>query len=223
MRHAHFVFQRLLDQLKRCSKRKYFLDRSARSYLHIIVGSFGDLATGRQISKTGRHMAESLVRLQETPGSRIDKSNAARHVRQDLFVKNDFPRDALRGLCLAAVEFACAQCGQGGADEQPADKNVHLVQQIMHGFVGDRRWLFDYSHPAGRFDWAEGINIASHLEMPALAFADLFHQKLTLGRNNPGVRLKVLCKNGAATLIEHLADGLIGELDRRQTSPDSFH
>ena len=148
MCHTRFVFQRVLDELEWCSKGKHSLDRLAWSNLHVIAGGFRDIVIGRQIPETLRHMRKSVVCLKKTARLRIDKGNAAGHVCQDLFVKDDFAFDPSRSLCLATVEFACAPCGQGCTDQQPADKNLHLVQQIVHGFVGERCRLFDHSHPA---------------------------------------------------------------------------
>src|SRR5207248_2526798 len=83
--------------------------------------------------------------------------------------------------------------------------------------------LLSDSYPAGRFDRTERIKIAAPLEMPALALADILHQDFSLGRNRGGIWPKILREKCGAVLIEYLAEGLVGELNRGQTSPDSFH
>ena len=85
----------------------------------------------------------------------------------------------------------------------------------MDWFVSDCFWLLSHSHPAGRFDRTERIKIAPPLEMPAFAaLADLLHEDFALRRNGAGVRLKILREKCGAILIEYLAEGLIGELNR---------
>ena len=177
MRDACFVLERLLDQLKRCSKGEDFLDRFGRGNLNIAVGCFNNVAPGRRISETLRHLGKSLVGLKKTSRNRIDKSNATRHVGENFFIENNFAFDTPCGFDLAPVELACAPRANGCADQQPADKDVHLVQQIMHRFIGDGLGLRHHCHPAGRFHRAKRIKIAVPLKMAGLVRLDIVHQR----------------------------------------------
>src|SRR2546430_11920890 len=110
MGHTRLVFQRVLDELERCSKREHSLDRSGGSNLHVVVGGFGDVVTGWQISEALRHVRKCVVRLEKTAGPRIEQGNATGQVGQDLFVKNEFAFDALRRFDLALLKTAAQAC-----------------------------------------------------------------------------------------------------------------
>ena len=134
-----------------------------------------NVTIGCQISKTTRHLREGPVCLKKTPRSRIDKSDAARHVRENFFVKDNFPLDSPGRLGLAAVKLAGEPGEDRGERDQPEGQDKHSSEEIMHRFVGNGFGLLHQRHPTGRFHRAERIEIAVSLEMPASAAADLLH------------------------------------------------
>ena len=91
MRDSRLIFQRVLGQLKRRSKGKHSLNRSGRRNVHVIAGDFRDVAAGWEVSKTVSHARKSIVGVEKTTRSWIDKSDSAGHVCQDFLVEDDFP------------------------------------------------------------------------------------------------------------------------------------
>ena len=90
-----------------------------RRDFHLIVSRFVDVPAFRQLSETPRHLRERVVGLQEISRFRIDQGDAARHVGQDLFVKNHFALDAARRFGLASVKFSeKPRCDRGSAISQ---------------------------------------------------------------------------------------------------------
>src|SRR5437667_10607131 len=149
MRHARIIFERLLNQLKRRSKSEHSFDRSRWSDLHVVVSRLRNVAIGWQISKTTRHLRESPVRLKKTPRNRVDKSDAARHVRENFFVKDNFPLDPPRRLGLAPVKPAGERGENGGERDQPERQDKHSPEKIVHRFVGNGFGLYHHRHPTG--------------------------------------------------------------------------
>src|SRR4029453_18988577 len=168
MRHTRFVFQRVLDELKRCAKREHLLNGSRRSDLQIVVGRFGNFLTRRQIAETLRHMCKSVIRLEKTPRFRIDESDAAGHVGQDFFIKDDFALDAPLGFHLALIKPAAKPREHCRQSDQPGCQYRHSPKKIMDRFVGESLRLLYDRDPTSRFDRAERIEISALLEMPAL-------------------------------------------------------
>src|SRR5260370_5262908 len=210
------------DQLKWGAKRKHFFDRFRRSNLDIVVTGFGNVATGRHFTKALRHLHERLVRLEETTGGRIDKSDTAGHVCQDFFVEHHFALDAPGGFGFALIKLAAEPCENPGKYDQPGRKDSHPSEKVMNGFVRYRFWLLHHRHPACRFDRTERIEIAAPLKMPALVLADLLDQNSSLRRNSAGILLEITRKECGAILIEHFKKEVVAELNCGQTAPDSF-
>ena len=223
MGHTRIVFERLLNRLERRSKVKHFLQRFARRDLYLVVGFLSDITARGQVPKTARHLCESIVHLDKMTRHRIDQCDAARNVGEDFLTEHDFPLNAPRRFHLAPVEFAPQPGKHRRQRDQPRGEESHSLKQIVHRFIGDGLRLFHNGEPAGRFDRTEGIKIPLPLEMPALALADLFHQKPAFGRNGSGVRLRSFRKNGGAVLIDHFAKRLVSEFNGGQTASHSFH
>src|SRR6266404_855574 len=181
MRRTRFVFQRVLDELKRRAKREHPLNRSRVSDLQIVVGCFRNVLTGRQIAETLRHMRKSVIRLEKTARFRIDEGDTAGHVGQDFFVKDDFALDAPFGFHLALIKPAGKPCTHGDENDQPGRQYGHSPEEIVDRFVSEAfRLLYD-RHPASRFYRAERIEVSALLEMPALVLADFLDQNSSLG------------------------------------------
>src|SRR4029453_6048402 len=191
MCHTRFVFQRLLDELKWGSKGKYSLNRIGWSNLHVIESGFRNIVTGRQIPEALRHVRKSVVCLKKTARLRIDKGYAARHVRQNLFVKDDFAFDTLPNLHLPLIKSGAKPREDRCENNQPRRQDGHSSEQIVNRFIGQASRLLDYGDPTGRFDRAEGIKISLPLEMPALALPDLFEQNPALGGMGVGIGLEI--------------------------------
>src|ERR671923_2295281 len=101
MRHTGLILQRVLNQLKWRSESKHSLNRSWRRNLHIVVRSFRDVATGRHVAKTFRHVRKGIVGVEKATGSWIDESDAAGHVRQHFLVEDHLALQPLLGFHLA--------------------------------------------------------------------------------------------------------------------------
>ena len=163
MRHTRFVFQRLFYELKWGPEGKHSLNGLFWSNLHVIERGFRDILTGRNIPETLCHARKSLVCLKKTARPWIDKGDAARHVRQDLFVKHDFTFDASRGFYLPLIKSRAKPRENRCENNQPSRQDGHSPEKIMNRFVGQTFRLLDYRDPAGRFDRAERIKIAMPL------------------------------------------------------------
>ena len=62
---------------------------------------------GWQIAKTPRHVSKGIVGMEKTAGSRIDESDAAGHVRQHIFVEDDFALNPLFGFQSGVGNIRC--------------------------------------------------------------------------------------------------------------------
>src|SRR5438874_900540 len=211
-----------LDKMNWSTKRKHLLYHYRRNNLDIDVSGFADVATGRHFTKALRHLHECLVRLEETPGDRIDKSDAAGHVGQDFFVEHHFALDAPGCFSFALIKLAAEPCENPGKYDQPGREDSHPSEKVMNGFVRYRFWLLHHRHPAGRFDRTERIEIAAPLKMPALVLTDLLDQDSALWRNSVWILLEITRKECGAILIKHFKKEVVAELNRGQTAPDSF-
>src|SRR6266403_2371157 len=147
MGHTRLVFQRVLNQLKRWSKREHSLDRSGGSNLHVVVGGFRDVVTGWQISEALRHVRKCVVRLEKTAGPRVDEGNATGHVGQDLFVKDDFAFDALRRFDLALIISAAEPREDCRENNQPSCQDSHSCQEVTNRPLGETFRLLYYRDP----------------------------------------------------------------------------
>ncbi len=131
--HAGAIDQRLLDKLKGRAEGEHFLDRFRRCDVHLLIGRFAHFLFRRQAAKASRHLPKSFVRLKESPRLGIDQGDAARHVRQDLIVENDFALDPRGRFALTPVKFAGQPGDNGGADDQPARQKGHLFSRTCTG------------------------------------------------------------------------------------------
>ena len=155
MRHAHFVFQRMLDQLEGRAKREHPVYCSRRRDFYIVVSGFSDFLAGRQISKTLRHLRERIVCLEKTARLRIDEGNTARHVGQDFFVEDNLPFDASLGFQLALVKPAAQPRDDGRKNDEPGRQHGHSCKKIVNRFVGQTLRLLHHRDPTGWLDRAE--------------------------------------------------------------------
>ena len=172
-------------------------------------------AAAGQLAEASGHLHESVIRLKKPPRRRIDKGDATGHVRENIFVKNNFPLDATTSFGMALEEIACAPRDHSGRDKQPADKIIHLDQQIVHWLIRDGFWLLHHCHPAGGLDWIERIKLALELEMPALTLTDLIDQQLAGRKSRAQIRLKIFIEKRRSLLVIYFAQGLIGKLNGR--------
>ena len=154
--------------------------------------------------------------------SRIDQRDTARHVGQNLFVKDDFALDAACSFRLASVEFSeeprcnCRSGNQpGDGNSKFADKILHWAVRLFPGLLYDRR-------PARRIDRAERIEIPIALHVSACAFTNFRDQTVVCGRVQDRIGAEVLREQSRAILVEHLAGRLLAYSDRRQAPPDPF-
>src|SRR5206468_5283311 len=116
-----------------------------------------------------------------TAGLGVNESDTARHVRQDLFVKDDFTLDASPGFHLALIKPAAKPREDRCQNDQPSGQHSHSSEKVMNWFVGDRFRLLYNCDPASRFNGTERIKIPVSLEMPALILADFIDQNSPLG------------------------------------------
>src|SRR5262249_40591945 len=151
-------------------------NRPGRCNLHLVVGSFRDVATGWHVTKTFRHLCKSIVGMEETARSRIDEGDTTGHVRQHFLVEDHFALQTLLSFQLPLVIPAAQPCEDRGENDQPGCQYSHSSQKIMNRSVSQHPRLLHYGDPTGRFNWAERIKITMPLEMPALALANFCDQ-----------------------------------------------
>src|SRR5437899_783987 len=182
MCHASLVLERMLDQLKRCPKGKDAFNGSGRSNFHLFVSCLSDIAPGGQTAKAVRHMDESVICLQKSAGSRIDKCDTRRHVGENFFVEDNLTLETACRFSLATIELAAEPSEYGGERDQPRGKHGHSTKKIVDGLVGDGSGLLDYCYPTGRLHGTKRIKVAVPLDVPGLiVFPNLFNQALTRG------------------------------------------
>ena len=217
------IDERLLHELKGRAEREHSFDRLRGRDLHFVVGDGVNVLSSGQPAKILRHVREGLVRLEEIPRLRIDQRDAARHVGEDLFVKDYFAFDSARRLALATGELAREPCADGGQDDQPDRREGDFVEKVADRFVGRSLRLLHYRHPPGRLDRAERIEVVMSIEMPGLRLTNLLDEGICDRRNRGRVRLEIVRKEGGAVLVDHLADRLVGKIGRAQTFPHPLH
>src|SRR6266542_3009780 len=164
----------VLNQLKWCSKGKDSFDRPRRSNLHVVVGSFRDVATGWRVAKTFRHLGKGIVGVEETARRRIDESDPTGHVRKHFLVEDHFTFQPPLGFQLALVIRAAQPRKDRGENDQPGSQYSHSSQKVMNRFVSQGPRLLHHGHPTAGFNRAERVKITVPLEMSALALADFF-------------------------------------------------
>src|SRR5438445_13828018 len=210
MRPTRLILQCMFNKLKCRSKVTSPLNCPGRRNLHLLVGSFRDVATSWHIAKTLRHVSKGIVGMEKTAGSRIDESDSAGHVGQHFLVEDDFALQTLFGFHLPLVIPAAQPCEDRSEDDQPGCQHSHSSQKIMYRFVSQGPGLLHYGHPTARFNRAERIEIAMSLEMPAFALADLFYQSfICLRCRGYGIWLEIAGKKRHAVLIEYLKNKAI--------------
>ena len=221
-RHPIAIDKGMLDELIGRAERQHALDRFARCDLHLIVDRFINIAAFRQLAETFRHVSERLVCLEEMARLRIDQRDAARHVRENLFVENNFALDPPRGFGLAARHSSRDQRRHEGNHDQPQRRDADFVEQVADRFISDRSRLLDDRHPAGVIDCRERINISVALDRAVLERANFVDDFGKAWGRRAGKRREVFCKQRCPSLVDDLADRVVRDVDRGQTLSHSF-
>ncbi len=81
-----------------------------------------------RFAETLGHVREGLVCLEKMVRLGVDQGDAARHVRQDFLVENDFALDPAGCFRLAAGHFSGEPGGDGRHDNQPEGGDRDLIQ-----------------------------------------------------------------------------------------------
>src|SRR5436190_23017846 len=173
MRDARLVVQRLLNELKWRSKAKYPFNSSRRGNLYVIADNFGNIASGRQVSKAFRHPSERVIRMKKFARYWIDQSDPARHVRQHFLVEDHFTFESLLRFQLPLIKPAAQPREYGRQANQPGRQNRHSPEKVVNRFVSHGDRLLHKRHPPSGFDTTEGIEVILIFEVPTPALPNL--------------------------------------------------